>query len=149
MKKFLFDCGTRDLTASFGILVLRVATGLMMLLGHGLPKLQGYEKLKVQWFVPDFFPLKYMSSPVSLMATICAELLAPALIIIGLGTRPAAFIMSFAMVIAAFDKHSADPFDVKEKALLYLVAGVVILLTGAGSWSADAGLYKEGKRRRW
>ena len=149
MKKFLFDCGTRDLTASIGLFVLRVSIGLMMLLGHGIPKIKNFDKLKAAWFVPDFFPLKYMSPQVSLMATIGAEVVAAGLLIIGFATRPAAFIFAFAMVIAAFDKHASDPFGVKELALMYLVGGVVILLTGAGSWSLDAGIHKEGKRRRW
>jgi uncharacterized membrane protein YphA (DoxX/SURF4 family) len=46
MKSFFFDCGTRDSTASFGILFLRVCTGLMMFLGHGLGKIQGVAKMK-------------------------------------------------------------------------------------------------------
>ncbi len=149
MKKFFFDCGTRDLTASFGILVLRVSVGLMMMLGHGIPKIKNFDKLKDAWLVPDFFPLKYMSPPVSLVATVGAEVLAAGLLVIGLATRPAAFIMAFAMVIAAFDMHAADPFGKKELALMYLIGSVVVLLTGAGSWSLDASLSKDGKRRRW
>ena len=149
MKKFFFDCGTRDLTASFGILVLRVATGLMMMLGHGIGKIQDFSKLSGTWHVPDFFPLKYMTSPISLMATIGAEVVAAGLMILGLATRPAAFVFAFAMVIAAFDKNGAGPFAKQELALMYLMAAVVILLTGAGSWSIDASLSKDGKRRRW
>ena len=54
MKKFLFDCGTRDSTASLGILFLRVCTGLMMFFGHGLGKIQGFAKAKDGFPVPDF-----------------------------------------------------------------------------------------------
>lgn len=148
MKKFLFDCGTRDLTASFGILVLRVSVGLMMMLGHGIPKLQNYEKLRDTFQVPSSLD-GFLSKPIALVFTIGAEVGAASLLIIGLATRPAAFIFAFTMVIAAFDVHSADPFAKKELALMYLIPAIVILLTGAGSWSADAALYKEGKRRRW
>jgi putative oxidoreductase len=91
MKKFLFDCGTRDITASVGIFSLRLMIGLMMLIGHGIPKLQEYTSRKDLFYVPDFFPLKYMSPPVSLMASIGAEVGAAILIMIGLATRPAAF----------------------------------------------------------
>jgi putative oxidoreductase len=149
MKKFLFDCGTRDFTASFGLFVLRVAIGLMMILGHGVAKIKAYDQLKTAWLVPDFFPLKYMSHPVSLMATIGAEVVAAAFIVLGLATRPAAFVLAFAMVIAAFDQLGPQPFAVKELALMYLTGAVVILLTGAGTWSLDAALCKDSKRRRW
>lgn len=155
MKKFIFDCGTRDLTASFGLLVLRVSIGAMMLLGHGWGKLQNYDKMKTGWLVPDFFPLKYMSPQISLIATIGAEVGAATLLILGLATRPAAFIFAFTMVVAAFHFHSSAPWflgaDVtvaKELPLLYLLPAVVILLTGAGSFSLDAILLKN-KRRRW
>lgn len=155
MKKFLFDCGTRDSTASLGILFLRVCTGLLMLLGHGLPKLQSYADKKDKFPVPDFFPLKYMSPPFSLMATIGAEVGCAALIILGLATRPAAFILAFTMIVAAFNIHASGPWFIggdpgaKEPALLYLIPAIAILLTGAGSFSLDAGIYKEGRRRKW
>jgi hypothetical protein len=37
----------------------------------------------------------------------------------------------------------------KELALLYLVPMIAIILTGGGSFSLDATIHKEGKRRRW
>jgi putative oxidoreductase len=157
MKKFLFDCGTRDATASAGILILRVLTGLMMLVGHGLPKIQNYGAILEKGFpVPDFFPLKFMSPAVSLLATIGAEVGAAALIILGLATRPAAFVLGFTMVVAAFSVHGGSPWFLgpgvtaaKEPALLFLIPMVAIILSGAGSLSLDAVIYKEGKRRRW
>lgn len=148
MKKFFFDCGTRDLTASFGILVLRVSVGLMMMLGHGIPKLKNYEVLRGKFQAPSSLD-GFLSGPIALVLAISAEIGAAGLLVVGLATRPAAFIFAFTMVIAAFDFHGGDPFAKKELALMYLVAGVVVLLTGAGNWSLDAVLYKEGKRRRW
>lgn len=157
MKKFLFDCGTRDATASVGILALRVMIGLMMLIGHGIPKIQEYSARKDLFYVPDFFPLKYLSPPLSLMACIAAEVGAAALIILGLATRPAAFVLGFAMVVVAFGFHGSAPWfvkpptvtDAKELGLLYLIPMIAIILSGAGAYSIDAGLYREGKRRRW
>ena len=70
--------------------------------------------------------------------------------------RPAAFVLGFTMVVAAFDVLGSAPWFMgpgvaaaKEPALLYLIPMIAIILSGAGAYSLDAGLYKEGKRRRW
>lgn len=157
MKKFFFDCGTRDLTASIGIAALRVMLGLMMLIGHGWPKLQGYGARKDLFFVPDFFPLKYLTPPLSLMAVTAAEVGASLLIIVGLATRPAAFVLGMTLVVAVFSFHHdaawfvAPPtlMEAKELGLLYLIPLVAIILTGGGLVSLDCLFYKERKRRRW
>lgn len=154
MKKFLFDCGSRDATASFSLLFLRVCTGLLMFLGHGLGKIQNYAKMKDNFPVPDFFPLKYMSPPVSLMATIGAEGMCTILIVLGLATRPAAFIFAFTMTVAAFHINAGGTWFVtggigpKEAAVLYLIPAIAILLAGAGQYSLDAAILKE-RRKRW
>lgn len=157
MKKFFFDCGTRDATASLGILALRAATGLMMLFGHGIPKIKNYQIRKDAFFVPDFFPFNFMTPPVSLLLCIVAEVGAAALIIVGLATRPAAFVLGLCMVVAAFGYLGAAPWfltsptlvETKELSMLYLIPMVAIILAGSGSYSLDAVVYKEGKRRRW
>ncbi|MGA0845580.1 MAG: DoxX family protein [Luteolibacter sp.] len=157
MKRILFDCGTRDASASLGLLWLRVTIGLMMMLGHGIPKLLNFKSIVAKGFpVPDFFPLKWMSPSVSLAATIGAEVLAAALIVLGLLTRPAAFVLGFTMVVAAFSVLSGAPWflapgvsSAKEPALLYLVPMIAIILAGPGGYSLDASIYKDGKRRRW
>ena len=155
MKRILFDCGTRDTTASIGILALRVMTGLMMLYGHGILKIQNYPMLKDK-FELKVYPFNHFSSSINLMLCIAAEVGAAALIVIGLCTRPAAFVLGFTMVVAAFGVHGAHPWFMaqgvaaaKEPALLYLIPMIAIILTGGGSFSLDAAINKEGKRRRW
>jgi putative oxidoreductase len=155
MKKIFLDCGTRDITASLGILSLRLMTGLMMLIGHGLPKLQNYAMLKDK-FELKIQPFQHFAPSVNLMLCIAAEAGAAALIAIGLFTRPAAFLLGFTMVVAAFGAHGADPWFMgpgvpasKEPALLYLIPMIAIILTGGGAFSLDAAFYKETKRRRW
>ena len=69
------------------MLWLRVTTGLMMLIGHGLPKIEKFAKLKASWYVPDFFPFYFMSPQVSLIATIGAEVVASIQIASGEGER--------------------------------------------------------------
>jgi putative oxidoreductase len=155
MKRILFDCGTRDTTASLGILALRVMTGLMMLFGHGILKIQNYSMLKDK-FELKVYPFNHFASSINLLLCIAAEAGAAALIVIGLCTRPAAFVLGFTMVVAAFGVHGADPWFMaqgvpaaKEPALLYLIPMIAIILTGGGSFSLDAAIHKEGKRRRW
>lgn len=153
MKKFLFDCGTRDPVASSGLLFLRLATGLMMLFGHGIPKWQNYGAILEKWTtVPAIWPLSYLTAPMSLMSAIAAEVFAAGLLALGLLTRPAAFVLGFAMVVAAFQYHGSDPFfskggAAKELAVLYLVPCFVLIIAGAGRWSLDATV-DQGKRRR-
>ena len=151
MKQILFGCGTRDTTASIGVLALRVCFGLMMLIGHGIPKLRNFDKIiEKGFYTPDFFPLNWMSMQVSLGATIAAELGCAALIIIGLGTRLAAFVLGFTMVVAAFAVMSQAPWflgpgvsSAKEPALIYLAAMIALILTGPGRFSIDAIIDKE------
>ena len=83
MKKLIFDCGTRDATASLGLLALRVMMGLMMLIGHGIPKIVNYQTRKDLFPVPDFLA-GLITPPISLILCIGAEVGAAALIIIGL-----------------------------------------------------------------
>ncbi len=154
IKRFLFDCGSRDADTALGLALLRVAIGLMMMFGHGSAKIHDFARLKGSWHVPDFFPLYFMSPQLSLVATVCAEVLAALLLVLGLMTRPAAFVLCFTMVVAAFEVNGASPWftlpaNGKELAILYLIPGLVLLLTGAGAWSLDATLYREPKRRRW
>lgn len=154
MKKFLFDCGTRDGTASFSILALRVMIGLMMLIGHGIGKIQNFEALKQSFYVPDFFPFIYLSPQASLCICIGAEIGAALMLILGLATRPAAFILGFNMVIAAFAVHADAAWFMghgisvaKEPAILYLIPLIAIILSGAGLASLDALIYQERKSR--
>ncbi len=157
MKKFFFDCGTRDATASLGLFALRTMVGLMMLIGHGIPKIQDFSTRKEFFYVPEIFPFNQMSPQVSLIACITAEVGASILLIIGLATRPAAFLLGITMVVAAFGfLGNAAWFvkpptitDAKELSLMYLIPMISIILAGAGSFSLDSLLHKDSKRRRW
>jgi putative oxidoreductase len=147
MKLFFFDCGTRDPLASAGLFVLRAGFGLMMMFGHGISKLQNYSEMAKAWSVaPAIWPL-------SLMATIGAEVFASALLVLGLMTRPAAFVLGFAMCVAAFQVHALDPFfskggAAKEMAVLYLIPAFVLIITGGGRFSLDAAISSDKRRRR-
>lgn len=150
MKKALFSVGTRETTASLGLLILRLGVGTLIAI-HGLGKVSGWSGMMKGWHSPDFIPLRWMSAPVSLGALVFAELVCGTLLVFGLLTRPAAAVLAFAMGVAAFHAHAADPWMLgsgaaKEPALLYLISALALLAAGAGRFSADAALDK-GKRR--
>jgi len=156
MKKFFFDSGTRDAVTSTSFLFLRLSFALMMLIGHGIPKIQNYAHLTTTFKAPDLPPFNLMSTQVSLIAVILAEVAGSAMIILGLMTRPAAFALAFTMVVAAFGKHGLDPWfappaggGAKELAVLYIIPAIAILLSGAGLYSVDALVPTDKKRRKW
>lgn len=121
-----------DFTA-LGLLILRVGFAATLAIRHGLPKLLDFSS-KLHTF-PDPIGL---GSPISLTLTVGAELLCPVLIIIGIFTRFAALPVVFAMAVAFFVVHGADPFAKKELAFMYLIGFSTIMAAGAGRFSADA-----------
>jgi putative oxidoreductase len=92
---------------------------------------------------------------------VLAEFGCALLVMVGLATRLAAVPIVFAMAVAAFVAHGADPWSMeqaaklffageskswasKEPALLFLVPFLALIFTGAGKFSID-GLIKS----RW
>lgn len=154
MKSFLFHCGPRDAATSLGLLLLRASIGAMLLFGHGISKIEKFAELKDKWHVVKLWPFSLMDNPMSLMATIGAEVIASALLIVGLTSRYAAFVIGFTMVVAAFEVHAKAPWfsmagPSKEMALLYLVPMLALILIGPGKYSLDGLFYKGPKRPRY
>jgi putative oxidoreductase len=131
MKNILFNSGKHKPLPSFALLVLRASVGFMMI-AHGWPKLIHFAS-KANSF-PD--PLKIGSS-LSLGLVVFAEFFCAILVVIGLGTRFAAFPIMVAMAVAAFFIHGKDPFSDRELSMLYLSAFTAIMILGAGSYSLD------------
>ncbi len=116
---------------NIGLAVLRILPSLMMLT-HGYPKFQ--KLISGNFEFGD--PLGIGAAP-SLFLAVIGEFVAPILIIIGFKTRLVAIPAAITMIVAAFIVHGEDPFATKEKALLYLVFFVVIILLGPGKYSID------------
>ena len=114
-----------------GLLVLRAGpSGLMMT--HGWPKMN---RLLDQWGSEEgvkFFDFMGLGPEVSLILTVLAELVAPALMVVGWKTRWAALPAAFTMGVAAFVVHGGDPFGDKELALLHLVCFAAVAALGGG-----------------
>jgi putative oxidoreductase len=118
-------------TNNIGLLLLRVGFGGMMLT-HGIPKL--LKMLSGDFSFGD--PIGIGATPTLILAVIC-EVFFPILVIIGFKTRLAAIPVILTMASAAFIVHAADPWGVKEMAILYLIAFTAIVLLGPGKYSVD------------
>jgi putative oxidoreductase len=111
--------------------ILRIAAGLLIL-EHGTTKLLG-------------FPPSEMSglSVTSLFgAAGIFELVGGALIVIGLFTRPAAFILSGMCAVAYWSTHAPQGFypmlNQGELAALYSFVFLYLACAGGGPWAVDA-----------
>jgi len=115
----------------FSVFFLRVLSSLFMLT-------HGYEKfMKIisgDWSFADPIGL---GEPNSLFLAVLAEFFCSILVIIGLFTRPALFILGTTMTIIAFIVHKSDPIGDKEHALLFLIIYIAIFITGPGKFSLD------------
>lgn len=133
MNKFLtlsFLPTSRDL----GLLLLRLGFGGYMVIAHGLPKLMNFSARSGKF--PD--PLG-LSSPVSLGFTIGAEVFAASFVVLGLFTRLSAAAVIFTMSVAFFALHNGTFIGEGngELAMVYLIAFLVIFVSGAGKYSID------------
>ena len=119
----------QDLLTSIGLLILRVGAGGMMLT-HGIPKLLNFAKLSKTFDDP-----LGIGHFLSLSGAVGAEVFCSGLVILGLFTPVAAIPLAFTMFIALFVIHSADAWEVKEKAAIYLVIFTTLIFTGGGRFA--------------
>ena len=123
----------KDLLRDAGLLVMRLALGAMMIVGHGWPKIATFEQR-----APRFLDPFGVGSEASLVMAIGAEVGCSILVMLGLGTRLAAVPLVVTMFVAAFVAHANDPWSTKEFAFVYLVPFLTLALTGPGRFSLDA-----------
>jgi putative oxidoreductase len=114
--------------------VLRIITGLLII-EHGMGKIIGF---------PAYPPYAHVQ-PLSLIgAAGFIELIGGALLILGLFTRPAAFILSGEMAFAYFIAHAPKDFhpliNGGTLAILYCFTCLYLAMAGGGPWSVDAAM---------
>ncbi len=116
--------------------VLRIIAGLMIV-EHGMAKLFGWP------VVPAFAQIKLFSM---LGTTGIIEFVGGTLLILGLFTQPAAFILSGEMAVAYFMVHAPRSFfpllNGGSLAIIYCFAFLYLSTAGGGPWSLDAALKK-------
>jgi putative oxidoreductase len=115
-----------------GLLILRGFSGAFMFFGHGLSKLQNLLAGNLNFADP-----LGLGQNLSLILSTFAEFFCAGLLILGLFPRVSAGILIINMFVAGFIQHSSDPFAVKEKALIYLVIFIALLIFGGGKYSIN------------
>ncbi len=135
----LFYSGHHTKALNFWLLVLRIAIGIFMLT-HGWPKFVDLINGRTAFADP-----LHIGSTNSLILTVFAEVVCSILLIFGLGTRLAAFVLIINMAVIVFVVQANAPFAKKEFALLYLLVYLTIFVLGSGRFAVDALM---GKKRR-
>lgn len=141
LRQILLAPSNNSKSTDVGLLVLRLAAGVMLALGHGLGKFPPSER-----FVTGVGEMGFWSPTLFAWAAACSELVGGLLVAIGLLTRPAAFFVMMTMATAAFIRHADDPFGAKEKALLFLAVALLFVIAGAGRYSIDRLLARKKPR---
>jgi len=132
MRRILSTAYT-ETAFNIGIFILRASLGVLMCLDYGVSKLTHFSELQHSFADPLNLGRRW-----SLILTIVAEVGAAMLIVVGLFTRIAAFILVFEMCIVVFIVQQHQSLSHHESAILYLAGFFMILMVGPGRYSVDA-----------
>lgn len=131
----------RPVHEDIALLLLRVTLALNLLL-HGIAKIVHPESLG---WIGDQLSSRGLPAFLS-YGVFMGELVAPALILVGLFTRPAAALVVVNMIFALFLAHSGELFSLNETGgwaielqSFYLMVAVVLMITGAGRFGVVKG----------
>jgi putative oxidoreductase len=117
---------------NIALLLIRIVFAGSMLYGHGLSKF--YRLIEGNLSFAN--PIGIGEAP-TLVLAVFSEFLAPVFILIGYKTKIFSFFPAATMFVAAFIVHLSDPFARKEKAILFLIGFIVIMMMGPGKYSID------------
>jgi putative oxidoreductase len=133
LKKVLFG-GESGLsfTANAGLTLLRIFTGIALMMGHGVAKIPPSEGL-ISRAAEIGFPMPVVFA----WAAAFSEFIGGAFLALGFLTRVSSFFIVCTMLTALLGVHYYDPFAKKELALLYFFISMAFLLKGANDWSID------------
>ena len=117
---------------NLSLLLLRCAFGLLLLLNHGIPKLQKFGKLQASFFDPFGIGSKW-----ALILVIFAEVFCSILLILGLFTRLAVIPLIITMCVVIFMAMKGEPLAKVELPILLLCGYIAFLFIGPGRLSID------------
>lgn len=116
--------------------VLRIVTALLFM-EHGTSKLFGFPQSP--------FPVHSLMSLIGLSAIL--EAVGGGLLVLGLFTRPVAFILCGEMAVAYFMAHAPHSFfpllNKGDSAIQFCFVFLYLIFAGPGPWSLDALLHKK------
>jgi putative oxidoreductase len=130
---------TLDRFTPYALAALRIVTALIFM-EHGTQKLLG--------FPPSPNPGPPLLSLLGLQGVL--ELFGGLLLVLGLFTRPVAFLLAGDMAVAYFMAHAPRSFfpvlNGGDAAILYCFMFLLLVFTGPGAWSIDGARAKAGPR---
>lgn len=131
-------------STDFALLVLRLWLGLTMLLNHGWDKLVHFNN-----YVGQFGDPIGIGPTASVALAVLAEVVASALLTLGLWTRFAALLLTANMAVAFFvaHKHALSGEHSGELAFIYLAGFVTLFFAGGGSFALDRNLPSVGAKK--
>ena len=122
--------------------VLRIMAALLFM-EHGTQKLLGFPPSEDPG--PALFSLSGIAG--------LLELVGGFLLVLGLFTRPVAFILSGEMAVAYFMAHAPRSFfpvlNGGDAAILYCFVFLYLVFAGGGTWSVDAAWRRSGPGTSW
>lgn len=123
-----------DRYTPYALAALRIATAIIFML-HGTQKLFGFPA-EPSHGLPELFSLMWFGAVLELFGGLA--------ILLGLFTRPVAFILSGEMAVAYWMFHAPrDLYPVLnngDAAILYCFVFLLLVFTGPGAWSVDSRL---------
>ena len=135
----LFSPNNDSALTSFGLLTLRLWLGLTLLLNHGIEKLKAFDSM-----APSFADPFKIGHTASFALVVFAEVVASALVALGLLTRFGALVLMVNMATAFVYAHKASLSGGHsgELPFIYLAGFTMLLFTGAGRFSVDQKVFR-------
>jgi len=132
---------TRNFNNDLALLIFRITLGGLMLLLHGIPKIDRMSQAPVKFM--DFMGL---GPEVSLGLVLFAEVLCSVLIITGTATRLALIPLIITMLVAIFQANAGKPLKDIELPVIYLAGFIALFISGSGKYSVDSLISKNSSR---
>ncbi len=139
MKKFL---SAGPIAQNEGIALIRIIVGLFMVY-HGW---EVFDPAKMQEYT-TWNSFKGYSSPAFMVYLgKVAELVAGAMLTLGLLTRPAALMIAGTMLYISVFVGNGRVWYEDQHPFLFVLLAMVFIFTGPGAWSLDKALYRKNKK---
>lgn len=122
----------------FALLIIRICVGGLMLIQHGVPKMQMLIKGNGHLFKD---PMNLMSPIIALLLVLFAEFLCSISLMVGWLTKWATIPLIITMLVIIGGVHWEHGLSKLELPMIYLASYVLLFLLGAGKWSLDYLIY--------